>query len=496
MELRPTEFGLPLYRCEDARAIDAAAIAGGVAAFELMRRAGAAAFTLLQRQWPQARRICVVCGSGNNGGDGYVLARLARAVGMDVRVVALAPARPPEAQRAAAEWIDAGGRIESAAADMSLRDCDVLVDALFGIGLARAPEGEAARLTDAMNAAGVPILALDVPSGLDADRGQAPGVCVRATRTLSFIAAKRGLYTGGAREWCGIVEVDDLDVLPASFAAREPSALRLRPEALAHWLRPRARNAHKGAHGHVLAVGGDHGYAGAIRLCAEAALRVGAGLVSVATRADHVAAMLATRPEAMVRAAEDAAALQALAVRADVLALGPGLGQGTWGRECFDAAVTMDRPLVLDADALNLLACVPRPMSNAVLTPHPGEAARLLGTSVAQIEADRFASAQALAQRYDAVIVLKGAGTLVSAPGHRTAVIDAGNPGMASGGMGDVLTGVVAALRAQGLAAFDAACAGTLLHAAAGDVAAGEGGERGLLASDLFPYLRRLANPE
>ena len=495
METSHDLVGLPLYRCDDARAIDAAAIAGGTPAFELMTRAGTAAFACLRQRWPHGQRLGVLCGAGNNGGDGYVVARLARAVGMDVRLAALAPAGPEPAKRAAAEWVAAGGRIEAPDSLAWLGDCDVLIDALFGIGLSRGAVGEGARLIDAINASDVPVLALDVPSGLDADHGRAQGACVRATRTLSFITAKRGLYTGRARDWCGVLDVADLDVAATAFAQRAPCAQRFTPEALRRWLPPRARAAHKGAHGHVLAIGGDHGYAGAIRLCAEGALRVGAGLVSVGTRAEHVAAMLVARPEAMVQAVEDADALRAFAARADVLALGPGLGQSAWGRECWETALTLDRPLVLDADALNLLARAPRALSDAVLTPHPGEAARLLETSVAQIEADRFAAVEALAARYASVVVLKGAGTLVAGPRRLTAVIDAGNPGMASGGMGDVLTGVIAGLRAQGLDAFDAACAGALLHAAAGDAAAQEGGERGMLASDLFSYLRRGANP-
>lgn len=486
---------MALYRGGEARAIDAAAIAAGLPAFTLMQRAGAAAFASLRRHWPQARCIAILCGGGNNGGDGYVLARLLQADGCQVRVFALTAARTHEAQRAAAEWMEAGGRIEPIDAETEFGSFDLLVDAIFGIGLARAPEGLAARVIGAINASDAPVLALDLPSGLDADSGAAPGACVRATRTLSFIAAKRGLFTGMAREVGGLVEVASLEVPAAAFDTCEPSAYLCRTELLPYWLRPRSRVAHKGDHGQVLAVGGDHGYAGAIHLCAEAALRSGAGLVRVATRAEQVPVFVGSRPEAMPAAVEDADALRLQAKGADVIALGPGLGQERWGREMFEAALALERALVLDADALNLLAQAPRALSDAVLTPHPGEAARLLGTTVAVVEADRFAAAQALAQRYAATVVLKGAGSIVAAPGRVAMVIDAGNPGMASGGMGDVLTGVVAALRAQGLAGFDAACAGALLHGAAGDAAARDGGERGLLASDLFPFLRRLANP-
>jgi NAD(P)H-hydrate epimerase len=231
-------------------------------------------------------------------------------------------------------------------------------------------------------------------------------------------------------------------------------------------------------------------------LCAEAALRSGAGLVDVATRAGPVVALLSRRPEVMAHAIDAPTGLHALAELADVVAIGPGLGQEAWGKSLFSALFDIGKPLVVDADALNLLAANPRQLPpDTVLTPHPGEAARLLGVSTGEVQADRRASAHALCERHACTIVLKGAGTVVAAPGRTARIIDAGNPGMAVGGMGDVLTGVIAALRAQGLDAFDAACCGALLHGAAGDAAADDGGERGLLPSDLFVPLRRLANP-
>jgi NAD(P)H-hydrate epimerase len=268
------------------------------------------------------------------------------------------------------------------------------------------------------------------------------------------------------------------------------------PDALPAWLPPRPRDSHKGANGHVLCIGGDHGSGGAIVLCAQAALRTGAGLASVATRAAHVPALLARQPEAMAQAVESADALAPLFARASIIAIGPGLGQGAWGRAMLAAALAASKPLVLDADALNLLAAAPRALpAGTILTPHPGEAARLLDSDIASVQGDRNAAARALVQRYGAVVVLKGAGTIVAAPGRIPRVVAAGNPGMATGGMGDLLTGVIAALRAQGLDAFDAASCGALLHAHAGDLAAREDGMRGLLPSDLLPWLHRCANP-
>ena len=279
--------------------------------------------------------------------------------------------------------------------------------------------------------------------------------------------------------------------IPANFAT---AARLLRAAQLSEALRPRHANAHKGENGHVLCVGGDVGMGGAMHLCAEAALRSGAGLVSVATRTEGVAALVAVRPEAMTHAVEEAAALLPLLARADVVALGPGLGRSAWGRTLFEAVVASNKPLVLDADGLSLLAEQPRTLPQAILTPHPGEAARLLNCTNEQVQQDRFAAIDELVRRFHCTVVLKGAGTLVAAPGEITAVIDAGNPGMATGGMGDVLTGVIAALQAQRLSRFDAAVYGALLHSAAGDAAAHADGERGLLPSDLFSQLRRLGN--
>lgn len=488
---------LPLYRTSQVRAMDELASSLlGIAPYELMCRAGAAAWRLLQQRWPQVRTLGVACGPGNNGGDGYVVARLARAAGLKVHVVVPPGAGPRSAQarQALADWRAAGGSVSSF--DGMLPEAEAWVDALYGIGLTRPPADAAQAMIERINAARVPVLSLDVPSGLDADTGHATGTAVRATVTLCFIAAKRGLHTGMARDFDGEVLLDRLDLKIGAFDDVPPAAWLCRPEGLARWLAPRHANAHKGEHGHVLCIGGEEGMGGAVRLCAEGALRTGVGLASVATRRSGVAALVAARPEAMTHAVEDAEALGPLLARATVVAVGPGLGQGDWGRALFDQSLASGKPLVLDADALNLLAGRPAAVPQAILTPHPGEAARLLGTDKAEVQADRFAAAEALVQRYRCVVVLKGAGTIIAGPGETPAVIGAGNPGMATGGMGDVLSGVIAALVAQGLPPFPAAVAGALLHSAAGDAAARVGGERGLLPSDLFPHLRRMANPE
>jgi NAD(P)H-hydrate epimerase len=288
---------------------------------------------------------------------------------------------------------------------------------------------------------------------------------------------------------------DDLDVPPGVFLSATPSATRLEVGLLSRLLPRRPRGAHKGRFGHVLVVGGDHGMTGAVRMAAEAAARSGAGLVSVATRPEHAAAIAAVRPELMCHGVDGAAQLHPLLERATVVAIGPGLGQSPWAQRLLGQVLDADLPLVVDADALNLLAREPHNRGRWVITPHPGEAARLLGTAAAAVQADRFAAVEALADAFGGVAVLKGAGTLIRARGQVTYVCDAGNPGMASGGMGDVLTGVIAGLAAQGLDLEDAARAGVYAHAAAADAAARSGGERGLLALDLLPELRRLLNP-
>jgi len=485
---------LALYTASQVRAIEQAAVAQGDDLFALMQRAGRAAAALAQRRWPAAQRVAVACGSGNNGGDGYVAAAALREAGVSVFVVATGPARRPEGAAAEREWRERGGEV--LAADAQLPAVDLWLDAVLGIGLTRAPEGAAALLVARLRtaaAAGVPVLALDVPSGIDADTGAAPGDAAVADLTLAFILAKRGLVTAAALDHVGELVVDSLgldlaDLALGGTAAAAPSALAIAPSALTALLPKRRADSHKGDHGRALCVGGDEGMGGALLLCAEAAARAGSGWVEVATRADARAALQVRRPEVLGAAVAGATALASLLARADVVAVGPGLGQGAWGRELLDAALRSGKPLVLDADALNLLAVAPRALAGAVLTPHPGEAARLLGCSVSAVQADRFAALDALVERYRCAVVLKGAGTLVGAPGEVTRVIRAGGPAMASAGMGDVLTGVIAALRAQGLSAFDAAWGGALAHADAADRASA-GRARGLLAADLFQPL-------
>lgn len=488
-----------VYSAAQTAELDRRVIASGIAGFELMQRAADAAFSTLLEHWPRPGCITVLCGPGNNGGDGFLIARLARRAGIATHLLLLGKRDKVsgDAARALSAYEQDGGEIEPWQGQLPAAT-EVIVDALLGTGLGRPVEGrfeEAVRAINAAADAGAGVLAVDIPSGLDADRGSVWGVAVRADATATFIGCKLGLLTGAGPAHVGVLTFADLGA-PAKVC-HDAAYLARRVDArdLALALPPRARDAHKGRHGHVLCVGGDHGMGGAVRMAAEAALRVGAGLVSVATRPTHVAAMTQARPELMCHGVDCGDGLGSLLQRAKTAAIGPGLGQGQWGRGLFQQMLQARLPLVVDADALNLLAAEPAARGDWVLTPHPGEAGRLLGCSTGEVQVDRPAAATELARRYDAVVILKGAGSLVAAVDRDLWVCAEGNPGMAVGGMGDLLTGVVTGLLAQGLSAERAARVAVYLHAAAADIAAADG-ERGLLPGDCLWPLRRLVNPQ
>lgn len=468
---------------------------GGIAGQVLMQRAGHAAWLTLQRSRPNARRIDIVCGAGSNGGDGYEIARLANGIGRDVRVWQVGPL-PASADSVAARaaWLKAGGAVQPLGAD-SLDKAEVVVDALLGIGMKRDLTDDMAAAVLTINEAraqGAWVLAIDVPSGLDAGTGRIGGVAVRAHQTVTFIGNKVGLYTGDGVDCAGEIVLDTLNIPAQNYESMEPLASLQTETDLADWLPKRARNSHKGTHGHVLVMGGDSGMSGAALLAGQAALRSGAGLCSIATRGPHALVLTPAQPELMCRRAETVDDLMPLLSQAAVIAIGPGLGQEGWARALFARALTANLPMVMDADALNLLATTSFKRDSWVLTPHPGEAARMLGVTTAEIQSDRPAAVVALQERYGGVVVLKGAGTLIK--GEKLALCPYGNPGMAVGGMGDVLTGMIAACIAQGQPLEQAANAGVLAHALAGDRAATQG-MRGMLPSDLLLELRTVMNP-
>lgn len=480
-----------LYRAAQVRELDRIAIEDfQIAGYELMSRAGEAVFQVLRQRWQHAHSLAVFCGSGNNAGDGYVVARRALETGMTVNVLALSDPEnlKGDALTAYREFCKASGTVAAYQPGRVIK-ADVIVDALLGTGLDRPVTGQYAEAIQQINGLDIPVIAVDIPSGLHADTGNVMACAVKAECTVSFIGLKQGLFTGLASEYTGEIRYFSLSVPEEVFQRVSSTVVRV----LAKPLPPRDRCAHKGQMGHVLIVGGDKGFSGAARMAGEAALRVGAGLVSVATRAEHAGLINLNRPELMCHGIETPDQLSALLEKIDVIVLGPGLGRSEWAKALFASVLASSKPLVLDADGLNLLASVSLRKTNWILTPHPGEAARLLSCATTEILQDRYLAARALQLKYDGIAVLKGAGTLI-ASADRIAVSDTGNPGMASGGMGDVLSGVVAGLLAQGISATEAAEQGVYLHGLAADLAAAKGGERGLLATDLMLYLRQLVN--
>lgn len=472
-------------RAFDQRAMDEFAIPG----IRLMLRAGRVAFDALRARWPCVRSVTVVCGGGNNGGDGYVIAGLAADAGLDVQLIEVADASKLLGDAAIARRYALERLGETGVGDWPVGG-DVVVDALLGTGLTRRVRPPFQAALERINAAGKPVLAVDVPSGIDADTGglHTPQP-VRADLTVSFVAAKLGLFTGPAVDLVGEVIVDDLGV-PAA-AMTEPGVTVLNGEGLAELTR--RPNAHKGDFGRLLVVGGDVDMGGAVLLAGEAALRVGAGVVTVATRAANRAAVLARRPELMVCDADNATALAAALESASAIVVGPGLGRGAWGAALLVACLGAGKPLLVDADGLNQLARDTGPRitdlpRGTVLTPHPGEAGRLLSSDAAGVEDKRPSAASALSMP-DKVAVLKGAGTLIAHEGPLCSICLQGNPGMATAGSGDVLAGFIGGLLAQGLAPRAAAELGVWLHARAGDEAAAAR-QSALLAGDLIDAVR------
>ncbi|MEM7502055.1 MAG: NAD(P)H-hydrate dehydratase [Pseudomonadota bacterium] len=495
-DLSDSTLAQTYYSVSEVRSLDRAAIDEfRVSGYELMTRAAKSVLNVARERYPSASRWEILCGGGNNGGDGYVLARLAAAEDIDVRVIALT--QPDllsgDAGRAYRDFVAAGGSAGTWTGSLA-EDRDLLIDALLGSGLERDVGGDFATSVAAMNRHAAPVIALDIPTGLHGDTGTVMGCAARADVTVTFVGRKVGLVVGDGPVLAGSVHFFDLGI-PEACYQRVAGVLRgLGPAARASLLPPRPREAHKNSFGHVLVVGGGLGMPGAVILAGTAALRAGAGLVNVATRDSHTQSVVGARPELMSLGVNDPDSAAALLEAADVIVLGPGLGQDAWAEALFELVLDSGKPMVLDADALNLLARSERQGGDWVLTPHPGEAARLLGIAPAEIQASRLEALEALQARYGGTVVLKGAGTLTHSGDGLPWICNRGNPGMASPGMGDALTGIVAALRAQGLNAEAAAALGVEIHAHAGDCAS-RGGERGLLASDLIEEIRACVNP-
>ncbi|BBB30997.1 NAD(P)H-hydrate dehydratase [Neptunomonas japonica] len=491
-----------LYTAEQTRLLDKTAIEeAGIPGFTLMKRAGRAVFLEIQKRWPDMKSLTVLCGGGNNGGDGFIVAALARQKGFSVQALYVgnddfASELRGEAREA---WLWAsseGVKFDAVQVDQAFVG-EVIVDALLGTGLTGNVRGKFQLAINKLNRGMCPVISVDIPSGLCADTGRVLGCAVKADVTVTFIGLKLGLFMHQAVEHVGELLFDGLHIPESVYEQVSVSAFRLGSDDVAECLPVRSRAAHKGAFGHVLVIGGDQGMGGAAIMAAEAALYSGAGKVTLATRTEHITAALCRCPEVMVRAVESGLELLPLLEQADVIVFGPGLGQQAWADQMLQAVWKSNLPAVIDADGLNSLLKKGKfnqlSRKNWILTPHPGEAARLLRNEIDVLQKDRIASVMELQRTAGGTVVLKGAGSLIT-DGDVVHLCSAGNPGMASGGMGDVLSGIIGGLLAQKLSPVDAARIGVYAHSAAADLCVRQSGERGLKATDLFPYVRLILN--
>ncbi len=493
-----------LYTASQVHRLDKCAIEDhGIPGIDLMELAGCSVFEQARLKFPKSRHWLIFCGGGNNGGDGYIVARLAREAGLDVVVCALksTDSLSGDAATAASRWQQAGGETHAWPV-LGIESYDLVVDALLGTGLDRSVAGHYGDAIELINQAAAGVVAVDIPSGLNADTGQVMGKAIEADLTVTFIGRKRGMYTAHGPDFAGSIKFSDLQTPDSVRDSIPDTGILIGENKIRENLPPRRRNSHKGSFGWVLGVGSNTGMSGALRLCGEAALRSGAGKVTLATHPAHAALLNLACPELMVRGVEDKEQLQNLLQQVDVVVTGTGLGRDSWSEEMFRVCMKTPARVVLDADGLNILAGLfaemadgDLPLGNWILTPHPAEAGRLLGIPASEVQHDRVTRAQQLAQRYNAIVVLKGCGTVIADQNGRYAICPLGNPGMASAGSGDVLAGVIAALLAQGLSLWEAATTGVVAHAWAGDIAAGLLGERGMLASDITQQLPTVLNP-
>ena len=497
-----------LFTPEQTQAVDQYAISElGISGATLMSRAGHVAFKLIGSRWPEVESIIILCGGGSNAGDGYVVAALAQESGLQVELRhLLPPERLNGDAHTAFEWAERAGVSMAPYKSSELIVSDLIVDALLGTGLKGEVHSDYYKAIVEINRTRTPVLSIDMPSGFDGGSGAVMGAAVEADVTITYIGIKRGMLTAAGKHHCGEIVFESLGLPDEAFQNIHPVAELMSIDSFLP--RPqRNQSSHKGNYGHLLIVGGNRGMGGAALLAAKAAARMGVGLISVATHRDNIIAMQVALPEAMTHAIEDVADLEPLLSKASAVVIGPGLGTDSWAESLFEATLEHDMPLLIDADGLNLLAKMEEPLREEadllneqlnpkqwIVTPHPGEAARLLGKSIDELESSRFESIEQLVETYNTTVVLKGAGTLVLSKGFTPAVCSHGNPGMASGGMGDLLAGVIGALMAQGEELNEAAQYGVSLHSAAADLYVEEFGEWGVLAGDLPPIINHLLN--
>ncbi len=485
----------PLYLTAAIRELETRALAS-LAPPGLMERAGLAAAEIAREITVTGGRILIVAGPGNNGGDAFVAARRLKSWWFNVELVFTGDAAklPADAQAAHAAWHASGGA--TLAGIPANQRWDLVIDGLFGIGLQRDLTGRYAALVAAINALSATVLAIDIASGIEADSGRIMGCAVRATHTATFIALKPGLITLDGPDHSGRVHLCPLALDAAALLA--PQGVVIGSESVAAVLPARRANSHKGDYGSLGIIGGAYGMAGAALLAGRAALKLGAGRVYVALLDADRPAVDPLQPELMLRTVDEVLRLDHL----NCVAIGPGLGQSPEAHQSLAAVLRKNLPLVIDADALNLIAADPllqqslaQRAAPSLLTPHPAEAARLLACETAAVQADRIAAATGLAARLRSHVVLKGAGSVCALPDGKWFINTSGNPGMASAGMGDVLSGILGALLAQGAAARGALLAGVHLHGAAADALAAAGsGPIGITAGEVIAAARALLN--
>ena len=465
---------------------------------ELMEKAAAYAFQCAQECFPNIDSIQIFCGSGNNAGDAYLFGCYAIDHGITTSVIYLSNPKTlkGDAYSAYQRYKAKEGKLIQWHENISI-NCDLIIDGIFGIGINRPVKGIFLKAIELINQNSTPVLSLDIPSGLSGENGKIMGSSVRADLTITFVGKKIGLYINDGPKVNKRIKYSNLDIPEVCFKKAQPILEEINESHIAQILRQRKKDSHKGNFGHVLVVGGNHGMGGAVRITAEAALRTGAGLVSVITTSENAQTILKIRPEIMTHALEsDHKNLPHIIDSVDVIAIGPGLGQDQWAMGLYDAVLESSKPLILDADALNILAKNPQQNEDWVLTPHPGEAARLLACSNSEIQSDRLKSLKNLCDGFGGVVLLKGQNTLIGRKATIPHMISAGNPGMSTAGMGDLLTGIISGLyaqfRDQDLQLLTSVSA--LIHSTAGDRAA-RSGERGIIATDLFVELKDLLNP-
>ena len=481
-----------LYTAAETRSLDVAAMDSGIPGMALMERAGEAVVRCIQGRWPQWRelRVGVLAGGGNNGGDGYVVARRLLETGVRASVVAasLPEDLAGDAAEAFARWQRAGGGWVGP--EVPLDGFDLLVDALLGTGLDREVRTPYRELIERAADAPAPVVAVDIPSGLNADSGRVMGVAVPAVATVTFVGSKRGLFTGDGPDYTGEVVFDGLGIPEEVRSAVTARGRRVDPGDLG--LAPRMANSHKGDYGKVAILGGAPGMAGAAAMAARAAVRGGSGWVVCCTGPGERVSVAGLWPEVITAEWDEEGELpEWLLDSVDVVALGPGLGRSAGARKLLKKVLEWAGSLVLDADALNLLAedpglalDLPPRNGSLILTPHPGEAARLLGSSPAEVQADRFEAATRIAREFQAICCLKGAGTVIARPGGEYAVNSSGGPALAQAGQGDILTGLLAARLGQEADPVRAAERGVWAHGAAGDRLAERSGPFGLTPTE------------